>query len=793
MYKKYFEWVFRRFIRSRVYTGIAVGGLVIALTVVLSVYGYLVKEQQTDRFHKNESSLYRVTAQIAGYDSWTTQFCSPLAENAVKEIPGVKDFVRLVAPQTFLVKGEGEFLPEGNCIYTDPQFFNLLSFPLVAGQVERDMPPAWAVVSERLAQKYFGKESALGKILTLKYPDRLEAMEYRVVAVMKDFPARSSLFADLLLDFGQVENAYSYGAGNALTVLLQLEPGADPIAIEKAIPEMEGRYSEEERQMNKTVRLQPLTDIYLHSAHIRDYEDVFRYGALRFNWILGGIAWLVLLLAAANYLMIRIAQLQKGAAVFAVQRCFGAGNRSIGWQLVTEIAVHMFVAASVAIGLYFILHPYFSELISPQYPYPCGLRAWEWGGFTLLVAGVTLGMGGVLTLGLLWRLRRCGIRQTIKRESGRLELKQILLVGQMCIFGGLLFASFMLLKQMNFIRNKPLGYDNHCVLCVEWPGNKTGMGQASEEWLGNPDIVGVSNGRPLPIGNWRTYEVSVADYPERKVKSSALLGDTSYLNTYRIRLLEGRNYRKRKTESSNSGPVQGGEVVINREMAKELGLQHPVGTILDYGPSLLQVVGVVEDFHYESLYQTVKPVIIGADLMGSDNNLSIRYREGRRQAVVSYLRQFYRDNFAGVLFRTTAYDYSDLYARDEALVRMIGVLTLLAIWIAATGVFAFSMFVAESRTKEVAVRKINGATEMEVIRLLSRGFVLRISVACLLSIPLAFYGVEQWLQGFAYRTSAEWWIFVADIFVSVGVVLSVSTWQLWRAATINPVKALKTD
>ena len=489
--------------------------------------------------------------------------------------------------------------------------------------------------------------------------------------------------------------------------------------------------------------------------------------------------------------MIKMAQLHKNGAVFAIQRCFGAGDRTIRRQVFMEIAMHTGLALGIAIGLFFTLHPYFVGIVSPQHVYALTLTKEEWVLFGMLIIVFVLGLGYLLSLWLLKRLDRNGIKRSIKPVSGVFDLKQGLLVGQMCIFCGLLFASVVLVKQMNFVRHKPIGFDNRNVLCVEWPGDEDIIYPVKEALLNHPDISAVTNGRPLPIGNWVMYDVYDVEKPDRKIRSSALLGDTSYLQTYRMRLLEGRNYRKKW--GNYFGVVQQGEVVINRKMVQELGLKNPVGTVLNYGPSTLTVVGVVEDFHYQSLYQPVNPVLIGADLVGYDSNLNIRYREGKRQAVLDYLRNYFKENYTGIMMQYTEYSYSDLYARDIALVKMIHILTVLAILISGMGIFAFSMFVAESRTKEIAMRKISGATEMQVIGLLNQSFISKMVVACLAGIPVAYYAMHFWLQGFAYRTTVNWWLFAVDVGVSIALVVSISSWQSWRAASVNPVDALKDE
>ncbi|MCX4292271.1 MAG: ABC transporter permease [Odoribacter sp.] len=270
------------------------------------------------------------------------------------------------------------------------------------------------------------------------------------------------------------------------------------------------------------------------------------------------------------------------------------------------------------------------------------------------------------------------------------------------------------------------------------------------------------------------------------------MGDADYLATYSMHLAEGRNYRRNENQKRYyNGSGKPGEAVINRKMVRELGLENPVGKVLSYGNSTVTVVGVVDDFHYKSLYQAVEPVVLGAHLPGFDNTLNIRYREGKRQEVLDYLQKYYRDNYMGIMLQYSEYSYTDLYARDVALAKMIHILTVLAILISGMGILAFSMFVVESRRKEVAMRKINGATEWQVVGLLNRGFVRKMLGACFIGLPVAYGLMVYWLQGFAYRVEIHWWLFVLDAGICLLLVLLVSTWQTRKAALQNPVDALK--
>lgn len=785
-----FKFIFRNMTRNRVYSLINITGLTIALAATLLIYSHVVKEWKTDRFHTDGKNIYRVTVLASGAAHWSSEVCSPLGEYARKEIPGIKDYVRVVAPKSYLVKTEAaqEFLPEKKCVFADPQLFSVFSFPLRSGHIAPDAK-GWVVLSPHIAQKYFGDTPPEGKLMTFKAEGGGEGLVVRVTAVMEKIPAWSSIQADIILDFSVTRESYEYGGGNVLCTFLQLDSNADIARIEKAIPPMEARLSEYHEEMEQTVRLQSLREMYLHSGHIRDYEAPFKTSSAGFNTILGGITLLVLLLASANYMIIKMAQLHKSSQAFSIQKYLGANSSQIRLQLLTEIAIHVAIALALSTGLAYLLHPYFVSIISPQQPYAWRLNALEGGVFILLALLFTGSIGTLLNVWLQRLLSRGNSNQATGNRNGWADVKQNLMIGQMVIFCALLFCSILLARQMNFVRNTPTGFDNRNVLCIEW---NDAQGRVKAELLQNPDITRISNGRVLPIGNVRKYDIHTVSDPDGAVESSALLGDADYLETYNIRLLEGRNYTKKGIPAQPfQWKTEIAEVVINREMSKKLGLKNPVGTVLDYGPGLVQVVGVVEDFHYESLYHPVRPLIIGANLIGADRNLCIRYQPGKRQAVADYLRDYHKANLPQTLFRFSEYQYSDLYAKDVAFTRMINLLTLIAIFIGGMGILAFSVFMAESRTKEVAMRKINGATEWQIIRLFNKGFTRKVVLACAIGLPAAHYAMTRWLEGFAYKITPDWYTYAGVTAACIVIVATIVSWQTWNAATRNPVDVLK--
>ncbi|MCR9013256.1 ABC transporter permease [Gabonibacter chumensis] len=787
------KFICRNLSRHRLYTVINITGLFIAFTAALLMYGYVVKEWRTDRFHENKEDIYRVTFQKAGNEFWESEFCSPMAEQARQEIPGVKNFVRVTAPQTLLVKPENsrEYTPENPCRYADFQLFQVFSFPLVQGdtQIPRKY---WIVISEKMARKYFGKENPLGKEITIKKTNDDLGIPYHIAGIMKNIPDRSSIQADFILDFSVIEWTYRYAQGNSCNTFLQIDKNVSVSDIEKAIPDLEFRLSgDPEYYSNRITRLQPLKELHLHSGHIREFEPAFILGSPQFNLTLSGITLLILFLAACNYLMIKLAQIHRQANTFTLQKCLGAENRHILLRIMQETGIHLCIASLFTLIGVYLLHPHFVLIISPIHVYTFHLSIVESVGFLIILLLFTICVGGILYLHYAREIRE----QKIKKEnSSSIDLKKMLMFIQICIFGALLFCSVVLFRQMAFIRNKPMGFDSQNVLCIEWEGYK-GTSSIKEELLRHPDILSVSNGRPLPIGNWSSFKTFAAERPETIIDAYVLLGDLDYIDTYRIELVEGRKFLSnlKAEERFRNSPVQEAEVVVNQKLVKQLDLKQPIGSILDYGFSTLKIVGIVNDFHYESLYQPIKPVIIGCDLLGFDWNLSIRYREGKRNEVVDYIHKLYRKRFPIALFHYSEYPYSQLYEKDIAFVRLIYIFTGLALFIGGMGIFAFSVFMAENKRKEIALRKVNGASEREVVRLLNSIFLRQIIGACLISLPIAYFGCKKWLEGFAYKTDMTIGLYIGVVVTTILIVMLTTNWQIVRAARANPVETLKKE
>lgn len=802
MVKESLKLVIRKMLREKVYTGINILGLAVAFTAALLIYSHIVKEWNTDRFHIHGKEIYRVVDKSEYAQNWSSLTSAPVGPYTKAEYAAVRQFVRVERPSEFKWRREGDtdFSGKISCIHTDPQFFEVFTFPVRSGGIAGGMEPDWVVVSEQFARHSFPGKNPVGEMLYLKDSRWEDGKEraFRVVAVMADIPESSTLQADVVADFSYREREIfnSWGMHGVYTYF-QLDNRADIPAIEKAIPEIIERNYHWIKASEHATKLQPLQDIYFHSDHIQ--EDV-PHGSIRLNLILCGITLLILILASCNYWMIKLAGLTRQAGSLAIQRCFGAGNIQLKRLLFLETLVHLGGALVIAVGAVILLHPWFVRIISPKHPYPLHFAAWEIVVFVALLVLFALCVTWMLAFYMLRRLDRAGIKNAIQPSlSGRLDIKKILSVVQMCIFAALLFCSVVLVRQMNFIRDRELGFDNERVIQFAWQERGKSSATLRSELMRNPDILSMSNGFELPLSENGPKKWVPEQDPDMVINAYVIYGDAYYLDTYRIRLLEGRNIREDSypadpEEMVRYRPEVCPEILINRKFAQQLGKPDPVGTIIrgkDNQEKGFRVVGVMDDFHFLPLYRAIEPAFLIYDVPFRSYSMLVRYREGKRSEVLAWLKQFHEEKFVNVDFWYREYSYSQLYDKDIAIVRLINIFTLIAILISGMGIFAFSMFMVENRMREIALRKVNGASEWQIVCLLNRNFAVRVFWACLIGLPVAHYAVIRWLEGFAYKTTLDWWMYGMVILASLVLVLLVTTWQTWRAATINPIKILK--
>lgn len=821
MQKIFFRLIFRRMKSNKLYTFINILGLSISLTASLLIYSHVVKEFKTDRFHENGENIYRANLSGIFNSTWSAVTCDGLGPALKNDIPGVKHYTRIFREKFQIKSAEAtDFIQTEHCIYTDNDFFRMFSFPLITGNIPEETKENWCVISEKYAKLCFGEEDPTGEMLVLK-PDVnfKQGEEVRIVGIMKNIPDWSSIQADIVLNYKtKAAVHYPWNDYNVET-FVELAPHTDSQSVSASIHDLFKKHASMDSEQIQGY-LQPLYDIYFGSAEIEFGSSMgnIPHGSRLLTIILVLVTIIIFILTACNYMLIKIANLNQEFAQLAIQKCYGAATRSLQLQLIAEMVLQIltaFILSGIAVK---IIHPYFISIISPKQPYALCLTVPEMGFYMFCIIILT----GIIVLTLFLytqkHLASYSIKEITLKQTGRYDMKKILTILQMCIFCTLFFVSAIVLKQMHYLANKDLGINTENTMwfrsyCSDPSSLKNDISQ-------NPKIISISNSSPIPSEKNFQVNFILPDEPEKLAKCNVLIGDCEFLSTFKIPLSEGKNidpesfkkndeiqnsYYQNKNAAKQVGkeftqefPYFEHQILVNRKFVKMYRLQQPVGSVLTIKKGnftqYFRIVGVTEDFNYQPLYKNIEPVIICYNAGFNSGSFNLRYQKDCRQDVITFLTSINeQQKYHSSSLIYSEYSYSDIYDKDIAFIRMINIFTLLALLIGGMGIFAFSVFLAENKKKEVAIRKVNGATEWEVVTFLNSNFIKRTLIACAISLPTGYFFMQKWLENFAYKTTLDWWLYLGVIFICTGFVVFIVSFQTWKSASLNPVKSLKRE
>ena len=802
MFKQYFKIILRNWKKNKIYTVINIVGLAIAFSITLLISNHVITEWTMDKFHSNAGNIYRITNQYLESKEWESLTAYLIGPYAKQEIPGIVNYTRIMPSNSYGIKNNEteEYIPIPKSLFIDENFFQMFDFPIIQGKIDSTVLN-WIIVTQNYAKQHFGDQNPIDKTVFIKDLDseKDHGCVARIVAVIEDLPANSSIQSDIFIDsrvISKNRDILYWGCCSSYTYL-QLASTADISVIERMIPQMIEKNNSYLKANEYRCQLQPLTDIYFHSNHLHP-EAILR-GQISLSLLLYGIILLILFLALGNYIMIKTAQINKNITRMGIQKCFGADNRTIRLQLSLEIGIHTLCALLLSFALAYVLHPYIIEILSPEHPYRFHLSFQKFAGFLLLVFFAMFLTGFVLHLYTHRRLNHNGLKQAIQPAPRYKDIKKILTIVQITIFSALLFCATAVSRQMNYMQHMDLGFNQENILYFYWPDNEFRYETLKQKLQHYPAILNASNGYPLPCYE-RAESISIPNQPEKTIKARIILGDADYIDTYQIQLQEGRclkkyNYPIDLKEFARIRPNHIREAIVNRSLVKALQLEHPLETILNLWDHEcpLKIVGVVDDFQYFPLYKYTEPAIIMYEFPQISSTMIVHYQTGEFQNVYRYIRTMFQEKFPNTLFKCEEYNFSELYGKDIAVVKLIILFALITILIGGMGIFAFSTFMVESKTREVALRKVNGATEWQIMQLFNQQFFARVLLACFIGLPVAYYASKEWLKGFAYKVEIHAGLFIFVFLTSVFVVLAITTWQTRKAARQNPIDTLKTE
>jgi putative ABC transport system permease protein len=793
--------------RNKGFSFINVFGLAVGLACCMLISGYLYSELTYDTYSANSKQLYRVYLS-ADANGATTIFPSvdvavgPGIKNA---FPSVLAYTRLDQHRPVFVKYEAKTFKEEKIMFIDSNFLQMFSIPLLEGDSKNALTePETMVITKAFEKKYFGDGDGMGKMITVG-KDLV-----KVTGVIDKIPDNSHFHGDAFISFVTEDNAstpQTWSNVNDFTYLL-LDKSTNPRKLEAAFPQLVAQHVVPEVQHDMGVSLaeaqksvntfkfllQPITDIHLHSTSKYEMEAG---GDIHYVYIFAALAIFVLLLACINFTNLSTAAATKRAKEIGVRKVLGSEKNRLVWQFLTESLMLTLFSMLLAIGLVYLLLPYFNDVAGKHVTIAFYFSAWA----------IAAELGLIIVVGMLAGLYPAVFMSSFKiipilkggnglQLSGKSSLRSSLIVFQFAVSTALIIATFIVFQQLSYMQNKKLGYDKNQVLVVNDAytlGNN--IDAFKQDLVNDRRVVNVTKTDNAPgyddAGGTEVYAKEIADKGTRnEISTSIYWIDPNYIPTMKMELVKGRNFYL-------SGPADSASVIVNEAGISALGFgdTDPIGkTIIRSGQRHYMIVGVVKDFHFTSAKQKIAPLMMIAS-GNSKGKIIARIQTADIPHLINDIKNKWAQYNSGAPFNYSFLDqqFASLYGAEQRVGNIFTSFSIIAIIIACLGLFGLAAFMIRQRVKEIGIRKVLGASSASITTMLSKEFLQLILIAALISMPLTWYGMNKWLQDFAYRTTIHWWVFVLAGVIALLVAAVTISFQAIKAALANPVKSLRSE
>jgi putative ABC transport system permease protein len=802
MINNYIKIAWRNITQNKTNSFINIVGLSAGLTCFTLIAMWVTDERSYDKFNTNYDRIFRVvgTAKTETGVEESAVSSAPMAKALKDDYPEVENTVRMRMREEIVTHNNAQVLQDG-ILLTDPSFFDVFSYKLSRGDVGTALNEPYSIIlTESTAKKYFGNTDPISQTLSLNMYDTGYAASYKITGVMPDPPKNAHFTFTMLASFKTIEVANpdvltidGWGDGSYYTYVL-LKKGVDAKAFSRKMEHFYGKYVGDLFAIWKPIysyHLQPLADIYLRSN--LQYE-IARNGSETQVYLFFTIGIFILLLAGVNYTNLATARAASRAKEVGIKKVSGAGQKQLILQYLAEAVSTAFAAFFISLLLTQLLQPVFFQLTGKQ------LSVLHSPVLLLTLVGVTLFLGvlaGLYPAIVLSRFKPALVlKGSFKSTDKGIALRKVLVVSQFVITVLLVTGIIIISKQLSFIRHKDLGYNKDALLFLRVHGNADvvkGYNAFKNELENNPLISGITTSNSLigtGLGTGGAETVDREGQPLR-VNTSRIRVDTAYFKVYGIRMLAGRTF----SAAAASDTIQ--QIVLNQTAVKRFGwkdAETAIGKPFRIGSRKGIVVGVTSDFHYNSLQQTIEPLAIMPQ-DGRFSRITLKVDVKKAEQVIAAIESTWKKMFPSILF-----DYGFLsqqiqsqYEAEERFSKIFLYFSVLSLIIACLGLYGLISFTVFQKTKEIGIRKVLGATASGITAKLSGQLVKPVLIACFISIPIAWYGMQAWLQNFAYRIDLTWWMFTAAAALVLLIALLTVVFQAVQAAVVNPVKSLRTE
>jgi len=783
MLKNYLKIALRNIRRYKGYSFINIAGLAIGMACCILILLWVQDELSYDRFHENADYIYRVIQDINFADDSTTWAITqgPLGPSLKEDFPEIINATRITSRRFRLTYNDKSFDERPGM--ADGSILEMFSFPLIKGDPATALSdPNSIVMTEEMAEKYFGSEDPLGK--TIKADNR---WDFQVTGILKEVPHNSHLQFDSLIPFifgRELNYTVDNWRNSQFRTYVQLQKG---IPAQEVIQKISG-YLYEKPTLEKDARLnlQPLLRIHLYS----NYEFDTAHGDITYVTIFSIIAFFILLIACINFMNLATARSGNRAKEVGMRKVAGAHKTDIVRQFYGESIFLAFIALFVALTIVWLLLPTFNNLaakelsmgVSGNLLVLLGLL-----GITLLT-GIISGSYPALFLSAFKPVKI--LKGSLRSGSKGSVFRKILVVFQFALTILLIICTIIIYNQLNYMRNMKLGYDKEFLIYKGMRGDvQAKFDSVKNELLQNPNILGVTATSSVPTYGY-TFSNSLWRWegqdPDEETLMRAVFVDLDYFKTFGMEIVEGRSYSKEFPTDATEA------IMVNEEAVKAMGMESPIGRRLSIGTNNFKIIGVVKNYHFRSLRQEIDPLILIYS-PGQSRVLFARLRSENIPKTIGYMEDIWKEFAPGHPFNYRFLDdaLNNLYRSEQRIGTILKYFSILAIFISCLGLFGLASFMSEQRTKEIGIRKVLGASVSNIALLLSREFTKWVLLANIIAWPVAYIAMYKWLQSYAYSTNIALWSFILSGAMALVIASVAVSYQSIKAAVANPADSLR--
>jgi putative ABC transport system permease protein len=790
MIRNYLKIAWRNLWRNKFFSTINILGLALGMACSILILLWVQNELSIDSFHANGQRLYSVYERQYYDNKVVGQYATPgvLAAEMKKVIPEVEYATNFgFNNQATFQLGNKILKLEGSS--ADSDYFKMFNYPLLQGTAKTALnTPVSIAISRKMAEDFFGSsQAAMGK--SIRYQNN---KNFTITAVFENLPQNTSQKFDYLINWANFlkENDWAKQWGNnGSSTFVMLRANANPVLVDKKISLFLDTYNKEQsKAFREQLGLHKFGDVYLHS----DFDSNGRPAGGRIEYVnlFSIVAVFILLIACINFMNLTTARSVKRAREIGVRKVVGAVRGVLIQQFIGEAILLTFIAVVISIILVLILLPVFNMVTQKQISYPFNHLSFWLGLFGLtFITGFISGSYPALFLSSFNPVKV--LKGAVKLSTGAAWFRKGLVVFQFVLSVVLIVGTIVISKQVTYIQNKNLGYDRENLIYIPLEGDLTAKYEIfKDEALRMPGIQQVTRMSDPPINfgsstggvNWDGKD------PNVNIEFTQVSVGYDFARTMRLKMASGRDFSKDFATDSLG-------YMINESALKRIKYADPIGKPFTMWGKKGKIVGVLKDFHFNSLHDPIQPLIIRLREKEVYGNILIRTQPGQTKQAIATMEKLCKElnpNFT-FTYAFTDEEYQKLYNNEQVVGRLSKAFAFLAIFISCLGLLGLAMFTAEQRIKEIGIRKVLGASVGSLFNLLSKEFLILVLIALLIASPIAWIGMNKWLNGYTYHASMDWWVFVFSGVISIMIALVTVSFQSIKAALMNPVKSLRSE